>query len=969
MAATPQIQYCDPPTFHGKDDEDATEWLARYEASGRYNNWDDPALFTNFERYIEGACRQWFQCLVPAPTHWEDTLEVPAANGAARIPPTIQAKSLFKAAFQQENYALYQEQHLRNKIQERDESATSYYYDVLSLCRKVDPAMAEQTKLNFLYKGLNRGLLRQIYPLQPATCADFLAKVKIFNTTELLAKQQCSLELEVKEMAEKLSERDQVSANLLRLENSRITDAYDALKIKVQDKERELSVNTLRQDTSEMCNPDDDMRQQFNQLVFDVQVMKNTISNGKSNQNGSSRNKRRKNSYSQNNQNQETSNQDYFQDNRNQNYSQNNSNQSYPQNNQNQYYHSQNEPCFIPWDPNINEQQHDSYIPSQPDRPFCNYCGNSGHWIEYCSNNPHSENYSNNCQQNFNEGSRTFNSADPPNQVFKMNLSSKNSIKENFLCGRQEVEGVIDTAADISAIDFEFLKETPFAMQKWRGPELMMVNGTMEKPMGGARIYIKHKKGSAFGLVVVLKMGGIRLLLGNDLLKQFKNVSINYESKGNPVTLGETPSAVFQPQCKAPFLSQANSFESTVSEKEIELIQNVPLPMPVVSLDTEKNLLKQEIKPTYLALAQIINMDEPYSHIFIDRSESDHPEEQDDFQTELFDEEKINEDTETNHVMPFDYQPLLLDKKPICTQCGSIGHIMRECAFNPESESFRKLQTIKDIYDQSALILNEPDGPCTEREAVFVSVFYPDPSVKEMFRSGSDRLKEGEDETNINVNLVQKSDSFHKVNEMINQIQSMEEISQFFSFLILLNMALTQKSKEAKFTKRIIPISKFIDEEKLFVIKMLKEEKFSDNPMFKRDCIMSYFRSRGIDPITSSRRPFQLWFGETLVLRQLISLTEFAPNQPMRHYDDRATDSETPIDIVHSLVRWFQPSEPMRHYDDRATDSETPIDIVRSRPIERKNIPRPRTRQKADSLHQRPKINTRDQKDDQTTIL
>ena len=121
MAATPQIQYCDPPTFHGKDDEDATEWLARYEASGRYNNWDDPALFTNFERYIEGACRQWFQCLVPAPTHWEDTLEVPAANGAARIPPMLQAKSLFKAAFQQENYALYQEQHLRNKIQERDE--------------------------------------------------------------------------------------------------------------------------------------------------------------------------------------------------------------------------------------------------------------------------------------------------------------------------------------------------------------------------------------------------------------------------------------------------------------------------------------------------------------------------------------------------------------------------------------------------------------------------------------------------------------------------------------------------------------------------------------------------------------------------------------------------------------------------------------------------------------------------------
>jgi len=110
-----------------------------------------------------------------------------------------------------------------------------------------------------------------------------------------------------------------------------------------------------------------------------------------------------------------------------------------------------------------------------------------------------------------------------------MNLSSKNSKKETFLCGRQEVEGVIDTAADILATDFEFLKETPFAMQKWRGPELMMVNGAMEKLMGGARIY---KNGSAFGLVVVLKMGGIRLLLGNDLLKQFKSCPSTSNPKG-----------------------------------------------------------------------------------------------------------------------------------------------------------------------------------------------------------------------------------------------------------------------------------------------------------------------------------------------------------------------------------------------------------------------------------------------------
>jgi len=249
-------------------------------------------------------------------------------------------------------------------------------------------------------------------------------------------------------------------------------------------------------------------------------------------------------------------------------------------------------------------------------------------------------------------------------------------------------------------------------------------------------------------------------------------------------------------------------------------------------------------------------MEESYSHMFIERSGSDRPKEQEDLLTESFNEEQINEDIETNHVTPIDYQPLLLDKESKCTQCGSIGHIKRECAFNPESSSFKKLQSLKEIYDRPDLILDGTYSPSREREAVHVSVScHTKPPHDVLNRSGSDRLKEGEDETNINVNLTQKIESSNKETGMINQIQSMKEISQFFSFLILLNKALTQKSKEAKLIKRISPISKFIDEEKLFVIKKIKD------PMFKRNCIMSYFRSRGIDPITTPRRPFQLRFG------------------------------------------------------------------------------------------------------------
>ncbi len=48
---------------------------------------------------------------------------------------------MFKVAFQQGNYVLFQEQKLRNKIQKENEDTTSYYYDVLDLCRTVNRNM------------------------------------------------------------------------------------------------------------------------------------------------------------------------------------------------------------------------------------------------------------------------------------------------------------------------------------------------------------------------------------------------------------------------------------------------------------------------------------------------------------------------------------------------------------------------------------------------------------------------------------------------------------------------------------------------------------------------------------------------------------------------------------------------------------------------------------------------------------
>ena len=294
--------------------------------------------------------------------------------------------------------------------------------------------MAELTKLNYLYKGLDRGLLRQIYPLQPVTCADFLTKVKVFTTTELLANQQFSQEREVRSLADKLNEEVNLTINCLRMDNIKKEQEKEELQrqIKQLQQQEEMSVKFMRLDTSE-----------------EEELKRNYSNPDKS---------------------------DYYEDHQDQDTY---SSYGYGYQDASHNGYSSNEQCNSnslqrPWDPDI-QSQHSTYFNpyqgdcqpesfqessngrSQNDPPNCFYCGKPGHIKRYCFNNPNSQNY---------KGQQGYIAEPIQKQIFKMNLTTKNTMKEKVLCGRQEVEGVVDTAAEISAIDYEFLKQTPFAMQK-----------------------------------------------------------------------------------------------------------------------------------------------------------------------------------------------------------------------------------------------------------------------------------------------------------------------------------------------------------------------------------------------------------------------------------------------------------------------------------------------------------------------
>ena len=60
MANRPQIKFLSPPIFKGLPDEDALDWLDRYEKTGAYNRWGNPELRENFNMYLDGAARKVF---------------------------------------------------------------------------------------------------------------------------------------------------------------------------------------------------------------------------------------------------------------------------------------------------------------------------------------------------------------------------------------------------------------------------------------------------------------------------------------------------------------------------------------------------------------------------------------------------------------------------------------------------------------------------------------------------------------------------------------------------------------------------------------------------------------------------------------------------------------------------------------------------------------------------------------------
>ncbi|KAI9555916.1 hypothetical protein GHT06_018446 [Daphnia sinensis] len=173
QAMTAVRKFISPRTFRGSLDEDARQWMERYETISAHNGWGDAEKRNNFSMYLDDTARNWFLC-ARVPNDWDDTAAQPAAGGNPATPAVTGLRSMFLKEFQPDNYGLFQETRLRSRTQGMDEPTVRYYYEILNLCRLVDPNMLEAHRLEHLFRGLRPALLRKIYPMKPKTCEEFL---------------------------------------------------------------------------------------------------------------------------------------------------------------------------------------------------------------------------------------------------------------------------------------------------------------------------------------------------------------------------------------------------------------------------------------------------------------------------------------------------------------------------------------------------------------------------------------------------------------------------------------------------------------------------------------------------------------------------------------------------------------------------------------------------------------------------
>lgn len=186
-------------------------YIDAFEEVSKTNRWTDEITAAQFPNYMQGIAAKWWR------TYKQKLVRAAIPPALPATPTWADIKTEFEKAFISVGRQVSAELLLDARKQKYDESCEAYFYDILELCDRVDPAMSKDRKIRHLLKGLRPYYLEKIMPLNPQTVHEVLVHMRRVAESKLLADRTLEKEvpafpvekeipalIEVKEIVEKL---------------------------------------------------------------------------------------------------------------------------------------------------------------------------------------------------------------------------------------------------------------------------------------------------------------------------------------------------------------------------------------------------------------------------------------------------------------------------------------------------------------------------------------------------------------------------------------------------------------------------------------------------------------------------------------------------------------------------------------------------------------------------------------------
>lgn len=188
----------------------------------------------------------------------------------------------------------------------------------------------------------------------------------------------------------------------------------------------------------------------------------------------------------------------------------------------------------------FNKPQEERNTRAPDGRPICHFCGEVGHIRRFCEKKRKSHGK---------DGTGTAVEMVRPSpaetgvagDIPLLLIDTDQLVTEEVLVQGKRVEAVIDTGAAVSVMAPGTVVELGLAIHAGGAPSVVMVNGQRAPPLSSVIFTIEIAGKTVETKAIVLDMKGNRLLLGNDTLKKFKRLEIQYGEGRPKLWQGELP--------------------------------------------------------------------------------------------------------------------------------------------------------------------------------------------------------------------------------------------------------------------------------------------------------------------------------------------------------------------------------------------------------------------------------------------